>query len=385
MLFKKPVPEFGPIFPILISSFGAGLAFGGFLPLISLWLESKGTSFSGIGIIGGSSAVGVIFIALFAEQIVQKTGYLKGAVFGLILSAFAGVMFRFADNESSWILLRIIAGVGFGLNWIITEAWLGQIVSSKNRTKAVSLYVLSMALGFSTGPIIIWSTGFLSILPFFLIGAIEVISVLPLLLMKKQSFGRIDKRMRSPLFLISKAPTIATACILVGFVDIALISLFPVLVSRTDDAIINLVFILPITMGIGNFVLQYPIASLADKIGKRKTANFITIIGTICCACVPFNLNSLVLATSLTFVGCGLLYCMYTISLSMLSERYKGGQLIAANASFVILFEIANLIGPPVAGKMIDYSLMYGLSFFLILSGGSYLVVAKIRDYQKRN
>ena len=75
---------------------------------------------------------------------------------------------------------------------------------------------------------------------------------------------------------------------------------------------------------------------------------------------------------------------MYTISLSMLSERYKGSQLIAANASFVILFEIANLIGPPTAGKMIDYSINYGLSLFLILSGTSYLLVAKIRDYQKK-
>jgi hypothetical protein len=68
----------------------------------------------------------------------------------------------------------------------------------------------------------------------------------------------------------------------------------------------------------------------------------------------------------------------------MLAQRYKGNQLVAANASFVILFEMANLIGPAIAGKMIDNSLNYGLSVFLIISGLMYLLIAQIRDYQKK-
>ena len=68
---------------------------------------------------------------------------------------------------------------------------------------------------------------------------------------------------------------------------------------------------------------------------------------------------------------------MYTLALSMLSQRFKGNQLISANASFIILFEISSLLGPIIAGIMLDRSLNYGLSTFLIIVGAMYLLVAK--------
>jgi MFS family permease len=74
---------------------------------------------------------------------------------------------------------------------------------------------------------------------------------------------------------------------------------------------------------------------------------------------------------------------MYTISLASLSERFKGSKLISANASFIILFELSNLVGPVIAGIFLDKSLSYGLSLFLIIVGLMYLIIAKLRDFQK--
>ena len=135
------------------------MAFGGYIPLISLWLNTLDISFSGIGLITGASSIGVIFSAYFGPKVVSKIGYLKGAMYGIFLASIAGVLFRFCKTEEMWMLLRVIAGLGFGLHWVISEAWLGQLVSNKNRTRAMSLYVISMALGFSAGPIIIWILG----------------------------------------------------------------------------------------------------------------------------------------------------------------------------------------------------------------------------------
>jgi MFS family permease len=89
------------------------------------------------------------------------------------------------------------------------------------------------------------------------------------------------------------------------------------------------------------------------------------------------------ISLTLAFLGCGLIYFMYTISLAMLSERFRGNKLISANASFIILFELSNLVGPIIAGVFLDRSLNYGLSVFLILVGVLYLFVARIRDFQR--
>ena len=91
--------------PIFLSSFGLGMAFGGYIPLISLWLNTLTISFSGIGLITGASSIGVIVSAFLGPRIVTKTGYLKGAVYGIILASIAGILFRFCTTQEMWILL----------------------------------------------------------------------------------------------------------------------------------------------------------------------------------------------------------------------------------------------------------------------------------------
>lgn len=370
--------------PIFLSTFGLGMAFGGYIPLIALWLNTKDISFSTIGLITGASSVGVIISAYLGPRAVARIGYLQGAIYGIILAAIAGVAFRFYNSEIMWISLRIIAGLGFGLHWVISESWLGQLVTDKNRTKAMSFYVVSMALGFSAGPVVIWFTGVLSATPFILIGLIQIVSVLPLILLRNIQPDHGKEAIKSPLFLLKSGPTIAAGCILVGLIDLSLISLMPVLVSRTPLALASLAYLLPIAAGLGNVILQYPLALIVDKWGNRPTAYFVTTFGIGCCCLIPFFLNSLIISLTLAFLGCGLIYFMYTISLSLLSERFKGNQLISANASFIVLFELSNLVGPVVAGIFLDRSLHYGLSLFLITSGAIYLITAIIRDFQKR-
>jgi MFS family permease len=103
----------------------------------------------------------------------------------------------------------------------------------------------------------------------------------------------------------------------------------------------------------------------------------------VCCSLIPFFLSSLAISLTLAFLGCGLIYFMYTISLALLSERFRANGLISANASFIILFELSNLIGPIIAGVFLDRSLRFGMSIFLISVGIMYLFIAKIRDFQR--
>lgn len=359
------------------------MAFGGHIPLIALWLNTKDISFSTIGLISGASSVGVIVSAYMGPRVVASIGYLQGAIYGIILASIAGVIFRFCNSEMMWISFRIIAGLGFGLHWVISEAWLGQLVSDKNRTKAMSLYVISMALGFSAGPVVIWITGVSSATPFILIGVLQTVSVLPLSILRDIQPKHGKEVIKSPLFLLKAGPTIAAGCILVGLIDLSLISLMPVLVIRMPLALGSLAYLLPIAAGLGNVILQYPLALIVGRCGNRRTSYYVTTLGIGCCCLIPFFLNSLTISLTLAFIGCGLIYFMYTISLSLLSERFKGNRLISANASFIILFELSNLIGPIIAGFFLDRSLHYGLSIFLVTIGIMYLSTAKIRDLQK--
>ena len=383
MPVDQKINDIGGLSPIFLSTLGLGLAFGGYIPLIALWLEYQDLSFSKIGIITGVTSIGVIISAYLGPSIVRKIGYLNVCVLGLFIGSISTIGFRLFDNEVIWVFLRIVSGLGFGLHWVVSEAWLGNLVTDNNRTRAMSLYTAAMALGFSIGPIIIWITGYKTATPFFIIGAIILLCILPLfILIKKQPIRKV-KGITSPIFLIKAGPTIAAGCILVGFIDLSLISLLPALVGRLPNVDIELAFLFPIVIGLGNVVFQYPIALFSDWVGIRRAANLVAFCGIFVCSLIPFFMEYTLLALLLAFIGCGLIYCIYTLSISLLSKRYQGYRLISANASFIIIFEIASLAGPVMAGRMIDWNVHFGLSIFLIVVGVIYLSISIFRAFQK--
>jgi fucose permease len=83
---------------ISLSAIALGAAFGGYLPLIALWMETLEVSFQQIGIVSGTSALGIICSAYFAPQLAQKYGYVVTINIGLVLAAVMTVLFRYTEN-----------------------------------------------------------------------------------------------------------------------------------------------------------------------------------------------------------------------------------------------------------------------------------------------
>jgi len=369
------------LFMITLSSVALGAAFGGYLPLIALWLETLGASFQQIGIVSGTAALGIVCSAYFAPQLARRYGNIMVINIGLCLAAVMSVAFRYTENYAIWLAIRFAAGLGLGLHWVLTEAWLARIVSERGRTRAMAIYATAISVGFAVGPAVIWLFGFESPTPFFLIGILLLAAALPLLALRGHEPETSFAGSGSPLILIRKAPTVAMACVVAGGVDLALITLVPVMVARTPEAVPMLSITLVPVMALGTMMMQYPIAMIADRFGLRRVSMMIATGGIILCSLIPFFLNSAVAAIALAFFGAGLIYGLYSIGLAMLSKRFSGGEIVAANAGFVIIFEVANMAGPALAGVFLDINIRFGLPIFLVGVGLFYLLVSWLRRH----
>jgi len=370
---------------ISLSAVALGAAFGGYLPLISLWMETFNISFQRIGIVCGISALGIVCSAYFAPRFATKYGYVLTINIGLIIAAITSVAFRFTDNYTLWLILRFICGLGLGLHWVLTEAWLASIVTENYRTRVMAIYATAMSIGFAVGPIVIWIFGALSIIPFLIIGGLLILSIVPIAKLKGYEPKSSKSHTASPLILIRKAPTVASACVVVGSVDLAMISLLPAMITRTPEAAPILALIIVPAMAIGATILQYPVAILADKYGLRKIGVITASTGLLFASLIPFFLSSIFVTLLLAFLGAGLVYALYTIGLAMLSKRFSGSQIVAANAGFVILFELSNLIGPWIAGFLLDINMKLGLPIFTISVGILFVSISWIRRNTNAN
>jgi len=366
---------------IALSAIALGAAFGGYLPLIALWMETLDVSFQQIGIVTGTTALGIICTAYYAPQFAQKYGYVTTINAGLVLAAIMTVLFRYTENYALWLVIRFVGGLGLGLHWVLTEAWLANIVSDKGRTRVMAIYATAISIGFGLGPGIIWLFGYTSVTPFYLIAGLLLVAALPIFRLRGFEPNTEFAGGGSPLLLIRKAPTVASACIVAGGVDLALISLVPAMVARSPGAEPALALTIVPAMAFGTMLLQYPIAMMADRFGLRKVSMIIATVGLTLCSLIPFFLDSIIIAITVAFLGAGLVYGLYSIGLAMLSKRFTGGEIVAANAGFVIVFEIANLAGPGIAGVLLDLNIRLGLPVFMISIGIFYLAISWLRRH----
>jgi MFS family permease len=370
---------------ISLSAIPLGAAIGGYLPLISLWMETFDISFQRIGIVCGAAALGVVSSAYFAPKLAAKYGYIVTINVGLIVAAIMTIAFRFTDNFGLWLVFRFVGGLGLGLHWVLTEAWLANIVAEKYRTRVMAIYATAISIGFAVGPVVIWLFGALSIIPFVIMGGLLILAAIPILKLKGLEPKDNQTHSASPLILIKRAPTVASACVVVGSVDLALISLLPAMITRTPEAAPILALIIVPAMALGATVLQYPIAILADKYGLRKVGVITVCAGLIFASLIPFFLGSILVTLIFGFLAAGLVYALYSIGLAMLSRRFSGAEIVAANAGFVILFELSNLMGPWVAGFLLDINMRLGLPIFTLSIGIFYVAISWIRRHTNAN
>lgn len=364
---------------IIMSSFALGVAFGGYIPLQSLWMESLDRPFNQIGLTNGIVGLGIVISAYFVPQLVRRVGITRAILIGLFLATISASVFRLTENLHLWLIIKFIKGLGLGLHWVLSEAWLIKISPPKIRPKAIAIYAVSMSLGFAGGPAIIWLFGHTSMLPFFCVSLVLIVTAVPFFFIKKfEPAIELDSK-SSPVKLILKFPTVVAACVVAGGIDLAMLSLLPAIIMRLPTADVDIASTIVTAMAIGTIAFQYPIAKLVDYFKPEKISAFVVTFGVAFAALLPFFLHSFYLANGMAFLGAGLIYGLYTLGLTMLSNRVSSRDLVTANAGFVIIFEMSNLFGPTVAGILVDLSFKFGFSSFVFLLGLVYVGIYWIR------
>lgn len=365
------------------SSLSIGIAIGGMVPLIALTLEHRGVDPVLIGVNSAMTSFGVIAAAPLVPTVIRRLGAAEGIAAGLMLTTAAVLALAYTENFGLWLVLRFLIGAGVVVQWVVSETWMQAIVSERRRGLVMSIYVTSIASGFAIGPILLTMVGTDGVLPFAVFAGMIAATAVPMLPIRRWVPALALGQRGSVARLLRQAPTVATAAVAVGLVDSAFFTFIPLYGLRIglshDAAIMLLTVVLS-----GNVLLQVPLGWLADRVSRRA---LLLVLGGACCigpAAAAWALGSGAAATfPILFLWGGAAFGLYTVAVTMLGERFRGGELAAANAAFVMVFELANLTGPPVAGWAIDAWSPNGLMVWMTLVSVGFVTVAAARGLRQ--
>lgn len=357
---------------VLLNNVLLGFAVGMFLPFVSLRLHDLGIAAGLIGLNAAASSVAVLSLAPLTSRILRRTGYPVAIALGASLFALAllGMMWR--EGFGAWTACRFIAGIGLALHWISSESWINQAAPDARRGRILSLYVACFIGGTAAGSA---SLDFLDMSgrrPFFIMIALSVAATVLIPLGRKGAPPTGGMPPADLFVRVRQAPRLMASALMMGIAQgsaLSLMAFYGVSAGLTQGEAVwlNAAYLT------GGVLLQAPIGWAVDRFDRHRLLVHMALTAAGSSLLMHASIQTTVPLYVLGFCGGGISLGLYTVGLALLGSRFQSGGMAAANAAFILSWELGMLSGGPLAGSAI--ALMGAMGFPLITTGAMMAVM----------
>lgn len=361
-----------------------GFSLGASLPLVSLRLHDAGASTLEIGIISAIPAAGMMLSAFLVDAccryLTRRTIYLL--CFGLCTLSIALLEWAFASTL--WLaLLRLGLGIGMGIAIILGESWVNELCPEHNRGKIMALYATSFT-GFQVlGPALLallgadspWLTGVVTLC--------YGLALLCIVLTVPNDHVQHDDASEQSFTLAGffrVAPALCVAVLFFSFFDAVVLSLLPVYATSHGFAV-GVAALMVTVVFAGDMLFQLPLGWLADRVERTGLHLMCGVVAMAIGIGLPWLLQVPWLLWPLLLLLGAVAGGIYTLALVLIGQRFKGQDLVTANASVGLLWGVGSLVGPLVSGAAMGVA-PHGLPIALAVMAGLFVCFAR-RSYRR--
>ena len=344
-----------------IAVFGVGIGIGG--PLLSLMLETRGIDSSVTGLNAGASFAGVVLGPLSVPHLVARFGFKHLLLAAVPLSTAFFLLLKASDNLFLWFALRFCEGLAGSTIFAATEAWISQLADDDSRGRTMGIYAAALSAGFAIGPIVLSQTGTAGWSPFIARAAVAAVAMLPLLALR--GGGGQSARPRShPLEMMTRMKPVVMIVMLFAMYEAATVTLLPVWGERAGLSVASAAALIS-PVFIGAILFQIPVGLLSDLAGRAVTMRVCAGLGLVGAVALPaLAAHPPSLAVVLAIWG-GFTTGLYPVALATIGDRFRGADLLNANAALVMAYGTGAFIGPILGGAAMDLWNPHGIAMGL--------------------
>lgn len=359
-----------------VSLVGVGLSLT--MALLAVRLAQLGYSARAIGLNPSAGGCATLLIAAFVPQLARQLGVRKLLFLALLTAVLSLASFAAYENYWAWLVIRGIYGASLTVLFVLSEFWINSVAPPQRRGVILGLYTTSLAAGFAAGPTILALTGTQGLPPFLAAVALFLIAAVPVALVGGHAPAVEQQPDTSIHGFVAAAPVATLAALVFGAIETASMGLLPVYALRSGMQAETGALLVSL-FALGNVIFPIPMGVLSDRCDRRRLLRTIAALSLLGALLLPLAAKqSFALFACLLVVWGGVVGSLYAIGLAHLGARYKGAELAAANATYVMLYSVGMLAGPPFLGVGLDVApagLFVGVAMMLAV----YLAVASWR------
>lgn len=321
---------------------------------------------------GLSYSLGVAVILLIGPwmpRLLEHFGVRRVFIVGIAVGLLDVLALAFITDPWGIFSGRIVLGGITALSFVTGETVINAACNPRIRGRVLGIYGAILALGLGIGPLLLRLTGTTGTLPFAGLGALLVLTVLPITLAGSRMPHLPRNREQKLWHVLALSPMAVLAAFAFGLLDGSAWALLPVYGLRAGFPEEQAVLLLTILL-LGGMTVQLGIGWVADHMNHRRLLLGVFAACAVGAALVPslatphgavFPLYTLV------FIWGGLLGGVYTVGLVILGEKFQGDNLGTGTVVMVMTYSIGSLIGPPAAGAAMEWYGPDGFPYALAL------------------
>ena len=349
------------------------------------------------GIFMSGYYVGYFVGSRTTPNFVSKVGHIRVfAAFASLasLSALVAVVYV---NPFMWTISRFITGISLVSCYVVTESWLNDRATNKNRGQLLSAYMMVIYFGLALGMLLLNLSKPQNYEPFILVSVLLSLALVPILLTKRPApkFKKIETISIKELYKISPLGTFSS--FMTGLIHAAFFSLISVYATLAKLTLLETSILLFISTIAGVFG-QGPIGYFSDKYDRRKVI-VITTFGSSILALLSiitandplqniYYMNELALRKIIFFIAVGLYssLCLplFSLNLAHTNDFVPKSKFVAAGGGLQLIFGVGAISGPILCSLFMGWFGLNGFFWFLVIVhamiGGFGLYRMKVRE-----
>jgi MFS family permease len=348
------------------------IAFGLTFPLMSFLLDERGVPAWIIGLNAAMSPLGIIIAGPFIPSVTRRVGAHRLAQVTILGTAVILLAFRLFPSLAAWFVLRFVFGAIAGTLYTLSEAWIVHFAEGPKRGRITALYTSAVAVTFSAGPLMMPYLDLHGWMPWLAGAAMICAAGVPLMFVRLGDDFAAEAK-HGVFGFVRRAPLLLFAVSTLTIFDSVMLAFFIIYGLRSGVDLNTASWALGISIA-GNALLQYPIGMLADRWRRTTIMGLAAAVVIAMAATLPVAMQSFLIWPVALLMGTAA-YAIYTASLAMLGDEFKGAELIAGAAAFAATWGIGGIIGPPIAGAALDRFGVTALPAFFIVLYASFVVL----------
>jgi MFS family permease len=349
---------------------------------VPLALAAQGEGAFAIGVVTACYGAGLMAGSISAPRLISSVGHIRAFAFFAAFAAALSLVLYARIETIPWALVRLGIGVCVAGVFTAGESWIATEAPKQRRGQLLGFYHVVTKIALILGTFLVSGINPSTPSPFMLAGGVFALCLAPVAATRRAAPPPPPREPFAPGALVKMAPAAFVSAAIAGLVNGAVNGLSPVYAAPMipDDPTLAAAVFYSSFM-VGGVASQFPAGMLSDKIDRRVIIGVLaaaSAAAAIGLAVVPLA-GAPLLALGLAFVWGAGSYSHYGIAVAHAIDRVPASMHARAMAGMLLVWAAGNVVGPLIAGAVMQSPLGDRGLFLYASLGLAALTAAMIR------